>query len=696
MRAPRLALSSLLALMLGCGPSPAPKPAPKPAPAQPQPTEPTEPAQPEFQIITETFKDCQVLRYQVPGFEDLTVPQKRLAYHLYEAALAGRDITWDQKYRHNLRIRRTLEAIWRSYSGDRKDPAFAALQTYTKQVWFSTGIHHHYSGNKLVPDFSAEDLARLIRGSDPAQLPLAPGQDVDGLIAQLTPILFDPAVDPKRTNRADGVDLIATSAVNFYEGVTQREVEDFYKKRPGPKDPRPVSHGLNSKLIKEGGKLVEKTWKVGGMYSPAIERIVAALRGAALVAENREQRDALLLLIEFYETGDLKKFDDYNVAWVADTHSRLDVVNGFIEVYDDPLGYRATYESVVSFKDLVATERIAKVAAHAQWFEDNSPIADCYKKKDVVGITAKVITVIVEAGDAAPSTPIGINLPNADWIRKEHGSKSVNLGNIVAAYDQARTRSGLLEEFAASPEEIERARAYSDLAGALHTDLHEVIGHASGQIDPGVGTPKETLKSHASALEEARADLVALYYVLDPKLIELGVIPSLDVGRAEYDGYIRNALLVQLARLAPGEDLEESHMRNRQLVAAWALERGAKDNVITRERRGDKTFFRVNDYDALRLLFGDLLGEIQRIKSTGDYEAGRALVETYGVKVDPELHNEVLERYQRLGIAPYSGFIQPRLVPIYEGESIVDVKIEYPDDFAAQMLEYADKYSLLP
>lgn len=700
---PLVASLAGLALVAGlaCGPAPTPPPrvTPKAEPkaeAPPPTVTPEPPAAEAFKVLTEQFKDCQVLRYQVPGFEELTLDQKKLAYYLYEAALAGRDITWDQKYRHNLLVRRTLEAIWRSYRGDRATPAFLAFQTYTKQVWFSSGIHHHYSGNKLAPEFTAADLAAFVTGSDAALLPLAAGEDPAALAARLTPILFDPAVDGKRTNRADGVDLIATSAVNFYEGVTQPEVEAFYKKKQAAKDPRPPSYGLNSKLVKEKGKLVERTWKVGGMYSPAIEAMAGWLRKAAEVAETPAQKAALDQLVAYYETGDLRTFDAYNIAWVKDTESRLDVVNGFIETYDDPLGYRATFESVVSFKDMIATRRIAALAAEAQWFEDNSPIAADHKKKDVVGITAKVITVIVEGGDAAPTTPIGINLPNADWIRKEHGSKSVNLGNIVAAYDLARARSGLLEEFAATPEEVERARAHGDLAGALHTDLHEVIGHASGQLAPGVGTPKETLKSYASALEEGRADLVALYYLMDPKLVDMGVMPSLDVGRVEYDGYIRSGLLVQLSRIAPGEDLEESHMRNRQMVAAWVFEKGAKDGVIVKETRGGKTYFRIADYERLRGLFGELLAEIQRIKSTGDYEAGRALVETYGVKVDPAIHKEVLDRYQKLGIAPYSGFIQPRLVPVLEGDAIVDVKIEYPDDFAAQMLEYGEKYGLLP
>lgn len=657
-----------------------------------------EEAEPEFKTIAEQFKDIQILRYQVPDFEALQPREKELLYYLYEAALAGRDITYDQKGPHNLTVRRVNEAIWRSYSGDRSTPAFKAFETYAKQVWFSLGIHHHYSGNKLIPEFTADDLATFIRGAHPKYLPLADGENLDGLIDRLTPILFDPSVEPKRTNRDPAKDPVRDSANNFYDrGITQREVETFYKKRRDPSDPKPIWYGLNSKLKRVGKRdLEEAVWKVGGMYGPAIAKIVYWLEKASAVAENPKQKEVFDKLIAYYKSGDLRDFDAYNIAWVGDTESKIDTVNGFIEVYDDALGMRANYEAVVSFKDRAATKRIAAIAEQAQWFEDHAPIADEHKKKAVVGISAKVITVVVESGDAAPSTPIGINLPNAEWIRKEHGSKSVNLGNIVDAYSKAKRASGVLEEFASSPEEIARAQEFGDISAALHTDMHEVIGHASGQLMPDVGTPKETLKSYASALEEARADLVALYYVMDPKLVEIGVMPSLEVGKAEYDGYIRNALMVQLARLAVGEDLEESHMRNRHMIAAWVLERGKEDKVVERISRGGKTYFVVNDYERLRQLFGELLREVQRIKSTGDFEAGKALIETYGVKVDPTLHKEVLDRYGKLGIAPYSGFIQPRLTPVMNGQAIADVTIEYPEDFAAQMIEYADKYSHLP
>ncbi|MEZ4380805.1 MAG: dihydrofolate reductase [Nannocystaceae bacterium] len=651
----------------------------------------------DFVVLADQFKDIQILRYQAPGFADLSLQQKTLLFHLSEAALAGRDITWDQLGPYNLRVRRTLEAIWRSYSGDRGTPEFAAFQTYTKQVWFSAGIHHHYSGNKLVPGFTAAQFAAFVKASDAEQLPLADGQSVDDLVATLTKVLFDPEFEAKRTNRDAAGDPVRDSANNFYaRGITAEDVERFYKRRRDPKDPEPIWYGLNSKLVGEGKELSEQVWKVGGMYSKAIKKIVKSLEAAAEFAENPAQKDAIDKLIAYYKSGDLRDWNAYNIAWVKDTESLIDTVNGFIEVYDDALGMRATYEAVVSYKDPEATKRIAAIAKEAKYFEEHSPIADEFKKKDVVGITAKVITVVTESGASAPSTPIGINLPNADWIRKEHGSKSVNLGNIVAAYDQAKRAGGLLEEFAASDEEIERTRQYGDIAGALHTDMHEVIGHASGQIRDGVGSPKETLKSYASALEEGRADLIALYYILDPKLVEMGVMPSLDVGKAEYDGYIRNGLMTQLARLGPGEDLEESHMRNRQMVAQWAFKRGEADKVIEKVVRGGKTYFVINDYDKLRALFGELLAEVQRVKSTGDYEAGKALIEDYGVKVDPALHTEVLERYGKLGIAPYSGFIQPRIVPIYLEDELIDVAIDYPTDFATQMLDYAENYSFLP
>jgi dipeptidyl-peptidase-3 len=654
-------------------------------------------AQPEgnFDYIADRFADLQILRYRVPGFEELSLKQKELLYYLSQAALSGRDIIWDQNYKHNLRVRKTLENIVENYDGDKNSADFQKFMTYAKRVWFSNGIHHHYSTRKIMPEFSAEYFATLVNNTNKGQFPLE-GETKEAFIQTMTPILFDPNRDVKRVNQDEGVDLVAASANNYYEGVTQKEAEEFYAKLIDKENKEPISYGLNSRLVKENGRVVEKVYKIGGLYSPAIEKIVYWLDKATTVAENDQQKKALQELISFYKTGDLKKFDDYNIAWVKDTASRVDVVNGFIEVYGDAMGYRGAYESVVSFKDLEATKRIKAIGDNAQWFEDNSPLKPEHKKKSVNGITGKVITVVMEAGDAAPSTPIGINLPNANWIRQQHGSKSVSLGNIVAAYDYVKSTGSALEEFAFTEEEVKRAKEHGTLAGFLHTDMHEVIGHASGQINPGVGTPKETLKSYASTLEEARADLVALYYLLDQKLIDIGVMPSLEVGRTEYDGYIRNAMLQQLNRLEPGESLEEAHMRNRQLVASWAMGKGKKDNVIEKVVRDGKTYFVVRDYEKLRGLFGELLREIQRITSEGDYEAGKKLVETYGVKVDQNLLKEVKARYAKLNTAPYNGFIQPELKPVIEDNKIVDVQVEYPEDFTRQMLEYGKEYGYLP
>lgn len=664
------------------------------APSEQVVTTPTETD--DFKYVTDQFADLRILRYKVPGFEELTAKQKELLYYLSEAALAGRDIIYDQNYKHNLRIRRTLDAIVANYNGDKTAAEYEDFLTYAKRVWFSNGIHHHYSTRKMIPEISKEYFAQLVKDIPQNQLPLLPGETVDTFVSTLTPLIFDPDLDAIRVNQDPKADLIATSAGNYYEGVTQKEVEQFYAQRSKKDDPRPVSHGLNSKLVKENGQLVEKVYKVGGMYSDAIEKIVFWLEKASGVAENEKQKLAFDKLIEYYRTGDLKKFDEYNIAWVNDTESRIDVVNGFIEVYGDPLGYRGAYESVVSFKDLEATKRIRAISEQAQWFEDNAPIMEEHKKPNVTGITAKVITVVQEAGDAAPATPIGINLPNANWIRKEHGSKSVNLGNIVDAANQASLKGSALAEFASSPEELERGRKYGSLAGNLHTDMHEVIGHASGQINPGVGAPKESLKNYGSPIEEARADLVALYYVMDPKLVEIGVMPSLEVGKAEYDSYIRNGLMTQLSRIKPGDNIEQAHMRNRQMVASWVYEKGKAENVIEKDTRDGKTYFKINDYPALRALFGELLREVQRITSEGDFQAAQHLIETYGVKVDPVLHQEVLARFEKLDIAPYSGFIQPRLIPEVQDGKIVDVKIEYPKDFVQQMIEFGKNYSFLP
>lgn len=649
-----------------------------------------------FKYQTDQFADVRVLRYKVPGFEQLTVKQKELVYYLYEAALAGKDIIWDQNYKYNLTVRKTLEAIVSTYSGDKNLENWKKFMVYAKRVWFSNGIHHHYSNIKLLPEFSKEYFAELVKNSDAVSLPLNKNEDASEFIKRIAPIIFDPNVAAKKVNLDPKSDLIVSSATNFYEDVTQKEAERFYKSITDTATKTPISYGLNSKLIKENGKIVEKKWALGGMYSDAIGKIIYWLEKASAVAENDAQKKALDLLTQYYKTSDLKTFDDYCIAWVEDTASVIDVVNGFIEVYGDPLGRKGSFESVVSIKDFEASKRIAAIGAQAQWFEDNSPLLAEHKKKNVKGISAKVITTVVETGDAAPTTPIGINLPNANWIRQDHGSKSVALGNIVYAYEKSKS-PGQINEFYIDEEMNKRVKEHAALAGALTTDMHEVIGHASGQINPGIGQPHETLKNYANALEEGRADLVALYYIMDKKLIDIGVMPSLEVGKAEYDNYITNGLLVQLARLKPGEQIEEAHMRNRQMNAGWAYEKGKKENVIERRKTDDgRTYFVINDYEKLRVLFGELLREIQRVKSEGDYEAGKNLIENYGVKVDEALHKEVLERYAKVGIAPYAGFIQPKLVSVMDGDKITDVKVEYPFDFVQQMLEFGKKYALLP
>jgi dipeptidyl-peptidase-3 len=650
---------------------------------------------PNFKYFVEQFADIRVLRYQVPGFQSLSAKQKELVYYLYEAALSGRDIYYDQNYKYNLTVRKTLEAIAGTYTGDKNASEYQKFLVYAKRFWFSNGIHHHYSKDKFLPEFSETYFSELVRHSDAAALPVHAGENTDAFIVRMTPILFDPKIAPKKVNLDSKSDLIKTSAINFYEGVSQDEVQKYYESQTDKNSKTPVMTGLNSKVVKENGKIVEKVWKVGGMYGAAIEKMVYWLEKAANVAENAEQKDALDKLVTFYKTGSLKDFDTYNIAWVKDVHSTVDVVNGFIEVYNDPLGFKGSYESAVSIKDMEASKRINTIGSNAQWFEDNSPLLPEHKKKNVKGITAKVITIVTESGDAAPSTPIGINLPNNEWIREQAGSKSVNLGNIVDAYEGA-AGSGVIDEFYFNDEIKARVKAFAPLADRLHTDMHEVIGHASGQINPGVAQPNVTLKNYASTLEEGRADLVALYYLMDQKLVELGVMSSLDYGKAAYDEYITKGLMIQLSRLKQGDNLEEAHMRNRQFIAAWAYSKGAKENVIEKKLKDGKTFYVVNDYIKLRKLFGDLLREIQRIKSEGDYKAGRDLVENYGVKVDQALHKEVLERYKKLNIAPYAGFIQAQLVPVMDGDKVIDVKIEYPSDFVQQMLYYGKKYAFLP
>lgn len=648
-----------------------------------------------FKYSTEKFADLEILRYRIPGFDELSLKEKKLAYYLYEAALSGRDIYYDQNYKYNLEIKRTLEAVVQSYKGSRKGDDFGKFMVYTKRVWFSNGIHHHYSNKKFEPGFTKEYFAGLLKNSDESLLPMKKGEDLESFSDRISSLIFDPKIAPTKVNLDSKDDLVKTSGVNFYEGVSQKEVEDFYNAMHDSADTRQVWYGLNSKVVKAGDKIEERTWKVGGMYSPAIEKIVYWLEKAVTVAENPQQKETLEKLIKFYKTGDLKAWDEYNIAWVKDTQSRIDNVNGFIEVYDDPLGYKGYYEAIVSIKDLEASKRIHAVSSQAQWFEDHSPIADKFKKKNVVGISAKVITVVTEAGGASPSTPIGINLPNSNWIRKDYGSKSVNLGNIVHSYNEASSEE-VMREFAWKDDEVEAEKKYGALTDDLHTDMHEVIGHASGQILPGVGTPKQTLKSFASTIEEARADLVALYYLPDQKLIDIGVIPAKDVYKVEYNKYIRNGLMLQLNRLQPGENLEESHMRNRQLIAKWVYENGVKDNVIEKKTRDGKTYLVINDYAKLRKLFGDLLAEIQRITSEGDYDSAKELVENYGVVVDQDLMKEVKSRYAKLNIAPYKGFINPVLVPVMKDGEIADIKVEYPDDFTQQMLYYAKNYSFLP
>ncbi len=660
-----------------------------------QPQEKTQKQESEFNWIADRFADIRVLRYQTPGFDELPLAQKELLFYLYKAALSGRDMTWDQNYKYNLTVRHTLEAIISGYQGDKTTEEYAKFVEYTKRVWFSNGIHHHYMSGKIQPEFSQESFSSYINSvAEKGKLPLTNGQTAAQLIAQLTPILFDKNIAAKMVDQSANIDNVVASSVNYYEGVTEAEVEAFYKAKSNKDDKRPVSWGLNSKLAKVDGKIVEQVWKADGMYGKAITEITFWLDKAANVTENQQQQKTLQLLAKYYRSGDLADFDAYNIEWVKDVNSNVDVVNGFIEVYDDPLAYRGSFESVVSFKDKETTKVIAAIAEQAQWFEDNSPLIDAHKKKEVKGITGKAITVVIESGDASPSTPIGINLPNANWIRAEHGSKSVSLSNIVNAYDNVK--GGSLAEFAWDKAEVKRGEEFGPLASHLHTDLHEVIGHASGQINEGVGTPKETLKQYSSALEEGRADLVALYYLMDEKLIDMGIMPSLEVGKASYDSYIRNGMMQQLRRLKLGEHIEEAHMRNRQLVASWAFKKGAKDKVIEKRVRDGKTYFVVTDYQKLRTLFGDLLRELQRIKSEGDFAAGQALIEGYAVKVDEKLHQEVLNRYKKLNLAPYSGFINPKLTPVYNGEKLVDVKISYPNDFSKQMLEYGKDYSLLP
>jgi len=657
-------------------------------------TEKMNPAKDSLAFNDNEFADLQLLQYHIDGFDKLSLKEKKLAYYLYEAALCGRDIIYDQKDKNGILIRKILENIYETYKGDRSSADWSLFKEYCGRFWFSNGNHHHYSNDKFVPKFTFNYFKDLMAKSDPAGFKIGGFNNTEELIEQIKRPIFQESYETKLVDLTKDIDNVKASSVNFYEGVTQQEVEAFYDKFPTSGDA--PSWGLNSKTVKVDGKVTEKVWKSGGMYGAAIDKIIMWLAKAATVAENDKQKDALQKLIRFYTTGDVKDFDEYCIAWVKDLDSKIDVVNGFIEVYMDPIGKKGSFESVVSIKDDEATKTIKAIAENAQWFENNAPLLPQHKKKEVKGISAKAITVIVESGDGAPSTPIGINLPNADWIRKSHGSKSVSLSNIVHSYNEASAKKGAYAEFAFNNVYIELNKKYGNLASDLHTDMHECIGHASGQIEPGVETTDKTLKNYASCLEEARADLVGLYFIMDQKLIDIGVMPNMFVAKCAYNNYITNGLITQLTRIELGNNLEEAHMRNRQLVAKWVYEHGKVGNVIEWVKQDGKSYVKINNYERLRVLFGELLQEIQRIKSQGDYKAGSELVENYGVKVDQELLKEVKERYSKLGLKPYRGFIQPRLVPIIKGDEIIDVKAEYPDNFFNQMMEYGKKYALLP
>ena len=643
----------------------------------------------------EQFADLQILRYRVPGFEDLSLKQKELVYYLTEAALQGRDILFDQNGKYNLTIRRMLEAVYTGYKGDKNTPDFKAMEVYLKRVWFSNGIHHHYGSEKFVPGFTPEFFRQAVQSVDAATLPLAEGQTVEQLCEEVFPVIFDPTVMPKRVNQAAGEDLVLTSACNYYDGVTQQEAEDFYNALKNPQDETPVSYGLNSRLVKEDGKIQEKVWKVGGLYGQALEKIVYWLKKAEGVAETPEQKAVIAKLMEFYETGDLKTFDEYAILWVKDLNSRIDFVNGFTESYGDPLGMKASWESLVNFKDLEATQRTELISGNAQWFEDHSPVDGQFKKEKVKGVSAKVITAAILAGDLYPATAIGINLPNANWIRSHHGSKSVTIGNITDAYNKAAHGNGFNEEFVYSDAELQLIDKYADVTDELHTDLHECLGHGSGKLLPGVDP--DALKAYGSTIEEARADLFGLYYVADPKLVELGLTPSADAYKAQYYTYLMNGLMTQLVRIEPGNNVEEAHMRNRQLIARWVYEKGAAEKVVELVKKDGKTYVVINDYEKVRDLFGRLLAEIQRIKSTGDYAGAHDLVEAYAVKVDPALHAEVLERYKKLNLAPYKGFVNPKYEVVTDADgTITDVTVTYDEGYAEQMLRYSKDYSTMP
>ena len=649
----------------------------------------------DFKYNDEQFADLQMLRYKVHGFEELTLKQKELVYYLSEAALEGRDILFDQNGKYNLTIRKMLETVYTDFQGDKADENFKSMETYLKRVWFSNGIHHHYGCEKFIPGFTPDFFRAALKTVDASKLPLADGQTVDQLCDEIFPIIFDPTIMPKRVNQADGEDLLLTSACNYYAGVTQKEAEDFYAKMKDPNDAQPVMFGMNSRLVKENGKVQEKVWKVGGLYTEAIEKIVYWLKKAKSVAENDQQKAVIEKLLQFYHDGDLKTFDAYAIEWVKDLDSRIDFVNCFTESYGDPLGMKASWESIVNFKDMEATKRTETISSNAQWFEDNSPVDARFKKETVKGVSAKVITAAILGGDLYPATAIGINLPNSNWIRSVHGSKSVTIGNLTDAYSKAARGNGFAQEFVISPAEIKLMETYGDITDNLHTDLHECLGHGSGKLLPGVDP--DTLKAYGSTIEEARADLFGLYYLADEKLVELGLTPDAEAYKAQYYSYMMNGLMTQLVRIELGNNIEEAHMRNRALIARWAMEKGAADKVVEFVKKDGKTYVQVNDYKKLRDLFGQLLAEIQRIKSEGDFNAARDIVENYAVKIDPTLHAEILDRYKKLNLAPYKGFINPVYTAITDAEgNITDVTIDYTEGYAEQMLRYSNEYANLP
>lgn len=635
----------------------------------------------EFEYFIEQFADLKILRYKLNDFEKFSLDEKIFMYYLSQAAISGRDILWDQNYKHNLKIRRLLENLYKSFSGNRSTNDFKLFEEYFKRILFSNGIHHHYSMDKIMPKFSKQYLVSILSDSNIT------------CNEELFEAIFDKNLDNKRVVLDSTKDIIADSANNFYKNLTQEEVENYYSKKDKGDDKRPLSIGLNSQLVKENDEIVENVWKIGGMYSKAIEKIVYFLEKAKEYAVNPQQKKVIELLVSYYRTGDLKTFDEYSIEWISEINSPIDFINGFIEVYGDSLAYKGSWESIVNYTDIEATKRAVLMSDNAQWFEDNSPVDKAFKKDKVSGVSAKVVNMAILAGDCYPYTPIGINLPNAEWIRAEHGSKSVTVDNIMQAYHMSSLESGMLDEFSYSKEEIERAKEWGFLGGCLHTDLHECLGHGSGKLLDGVG--QDALKNYHSTIEEARADLFALYYIMDEKLIELGIVPSIEVAKSEYDSYIRGGLVVQLTRIEKGAVLEESHMRNRQIIAKWAYEKGYENKVIEKKIRDGKTFFIVNDYKALRGIFADLLREVQRIKSEGDFEAGKALVEDYGVTFDTEMHEEILERFKKLNLAPYAGFLNPKYELVKEDNKIIDVKLIYSESFTEQMLRYGSEYSFL-